>query len=119
MSGIFETIELFNYIGKVKKGETLFIKKRKYISKYSFRSKILRRYHRENLDKQIDIINHHINISKKYIKIDNIIIYIHNMLFEAFGNLKKGVYILYQTYNKPESLEILLRRIKKNGKYFN
>lgn len=118
MAGIFNTIDFFNYIGNVKKGQTLFIKKRKYITKFNFWYKFLKKCYREDLDKQLEIINHNIVILKRFIKNDNSIIYINNMLFEALDNLNKGLILLYQTYNKPEILQIFLRRLQFNINFY-
>jgi hypothetical protein len=111
MSRAFEVIDFFNYIGKVKEGQTLFIKKRKYVTRCNLWYKFLRKCYKEDINYQEEIINSHLNLYRRIMDQDLEIPYIINNLNRSLINLKKGITTLFKTYNEPEGLQILLRSI--------
>jgi len=119
MTYVLELAKFFNYIGGIEEGQTLFIRKRKYISKNNIKYKLLRKLYRETLNRQIEILGNKMNTFRYYMKSSNKMIYLTNILLSALNNMYQGLTRLSQTYGNPEILEIFLGNIDRTIKNYN
>tara|TARA_R110001632_G_scaffold68930_11_gene161668 strand:- start:1568 stop:1936 length:369 start_codon:yes stop_codon:yes gene_type:complete len=119
MTYVLELAKFFNYIGGIEEGQTLFIRKEKYVSKHNIKYKLLRKLYRETVNRQIDIIERKMNTFRYYMKSNNKMIYLTNIILASLNNMYQGLTRLSQTYGKPENLEIFLGNIDRTIKNYN
>ena len=119
MTYVLELAKFFNYIGGIEEGQTLFIRKEKYVSKHNIKYKLLRKLYRETVNRQIEIIGNKMNTFRYYMKSNNKMLYLTNILLAALNNMYQGLARLSRTYGKPEKLEIFLGNIDATIKKYN